>query len=248
MNTDPKLYLIPSPLSENAVVTYSERDESIILSVKVYFYESLKPCRRAIYQIWKKNNFCGDKSNFDSIQWEPIFTQGRETVDFLFQKELLKKSIEEKFSIGLITDAGCPAVADPGSKIVAMAHELGLKVAPFIGPSSIILALMSSGFNGQKFSFKGYLPTKPQDRKATIKKLESKLISEDETQIFIETPYRNEALFTDLLSVLNPKTKICIAMDLTAPSELIHTFSVVDWRKMELPIFAKKPTIFLIGK
>ncbi len=150
-------------------------------------------------------------------------------------------------SIGLLSEAGVPAIADPGATIVKLAHEKEIRVIPLVGPSSVILAMMASGFNGQNFAFNGYLPIDTFDRKKEIKKLEKLSKEKNQSQIFIETPYRNEKMFTDLKNVLTPKTKLCIACDITLQTEYIKTLDAVDWKKEHLNLH-KRPTIFIIHK
>jgi 16S rRNA (cytidine1402-2'-O)-methyltransferase len=149
--------------------------------------------------------------------------------------------------MGLLSEAGCPAIADPGADIVGMAQKKGLKVVPLVGPSSILLALMGSGFNGQRFAFEGYLPVEKDERLKAIKRLEQRSWSEDMTQVFIETPYRNNKLLEDLITSLRPLTRICVAFDLTGPEESIQVLSAAEWKKHQ-PELTKKPCIFLIYK
>ena len=150
-------------------------------------------------------------------------------------------------SVGLLSEAGVPAIADPGAEIVKLAHQKNIRVIPLVGPSSIILAMMASGFNGQNFAFNGYLPIEASERKEAIKSLEKLSKEKNQSQIFIETPYRNEKLFIDLKSTLNPATKLCVACDITLSSEYIKTLEIKDW-KNERPDLNKRPTIFIIHK
>jgi len=150
-------------------------------------------------------------------------------------------------SIGLISDAGCPAIADPGAIIVELAHKKGIPVKPLVGPSSILLALIGSGMNGQNFAFNGYLPIDKEERKKTIKALEKKSSELQQTQIFMETPYRNDAIISDLIKILHPSTRLCIACDLTLNSETIRTHTIEEWKKSSISI-QKRPAIFLIQK
>ncbi len=150
-------------------------------------------------------------------------------------------------SIGLISDAGCPAIADPGAIIVELAHKKGIPVKPLVGPSSILLALIGSGMNGQNFAFNGYLPIDKEERKKTIKALEKKSSELQQTQIFMETPYRNDAIISDLIKILHPSTRLCIACDLTLKSETIKTHTIEEWKKSSFSI-QKRPAIFLIQK
>lgn len=154
---------------------------------------------------------------------------------------------EKGVSVGLLSEAGVPAIADPGAEIVKLAHQKNIRVIPLVGPSSIILAMMASGFNGQNFAFNGYLPIEASERKESIKNLEKLSKDKNQSQIFIETPYRNEKLFIDLKSTLNPATKLCVACDITLPTEYIKTLEIKDW-KNEHPDLQKRPTIFIIHK
>ncbi|MDR0702360.1 MAG: SAM-dependent methyltransferase [Azoarcus sp.] len=148
--------------------------------------------------------------------------------------------------IGLMSDAGCPAVADPGAKLVARAHALGLRVVPLVGPSSVLLGLMGSGLNGQSFAFHGYLPVAGEARDRQLRGLEDESRRLGRTQIFIETPYRNERLFAALLRVCQPRTRLCIARDLAAAGEYLRTLTIADWRKTPPPALAKRPVLFLL--
>lgn len=154
---------------------------------------------------------------------------------------------EEGISVGLLSEAGVPAIADPGADIVKLAHEKGIKVIPLVGPSSIILAMMASGFNGQNFAFNGYLPIDASERKAALKNLEKLSLEKNQSQIFIETPYRNDKFLQDLKSILHPVTRLCVACDVTLPSEYIKTLNIQDW-KTENPDLHKRPAIFIIHR
>ena len=157
----------------------------------------------------------------------------------------MKISIKEKKNIGIISEAGCPGVADPGQQLVAIAQEMNVAVKPLVGPSSILLALMASGMNGQQFQFVGYLPIDKQERAKTIKTLEAESAKKNCTQIFIETPYRNDQLLETILATCDPSTRLCIAVDLTGKTEWIKTRPVSEWRK-EKTIIHKRPAIFLL--
>lgn len=148
--------------------------------------------------------------------------------------------------VGLMSDAGCPAVADPGARLVARAHALGIRVVPLVGPSSILLGLMGSGLNGQSFTFHGYLPVAEGERDAALRALEDESRKLGRTQIFIETPYRNERMLEALLKLLKPETRVCIACDLNTANEMLLTLSVRNWRKAERPALAKRPALFLL--
>ncbi len=148
-------------------------------------------------------------------------------------------------NVGILSEAGCPGIADPGADVVRIAHEKNIKVVPLVGPSSILLALMASGLNGQQFAFNGYLPIETAERKTTLKALERLSKEKNQTQIFIETPYRNDKLLQDLLKSLSANTLLCIASDITLPTEYIVTKAIKDWKQMQLDLH-KRPTIFLI--
>lgn len=150
-------------------------------------------------------------------------------------------------SIGLMSEAGCPGVADPGAVIVKLAHEHGIKVVPLVGPSSILLALMGSGMNGQSFAFNGYLPIEKSEKKQAVKNLERLSEDKNQSQLFIETPYRNNKMLEDLLQILHPKTLLCVAADITLPTEFIKTYTVQDWKKVKVDLH-NRPAIFIIHK
>jgi len=155
------------------------------------------------------------------------------------------EKLQANLSVGLLSEAGCPAVADPGAKLVEAAHAAGIRVVPLVGPSSILLALMASGLEGQRFAFCGYLPREAEDRRKKIRELEARSRRERETQIFIETPYRNDAMLGALLEALADGTRLCIATDLTADAETVSTKPVGEWRKRR-PAIGKRPTVFLL--
>lgn len=152
----------------------------------------------------------------------------------------------EGHDLGLVSEAGCPAVADPGAELVAQAQAQGIQVVPLVGPSSLLLALMASGLNGQRFAFHGYLPAKDEERQQAIRQLENESRKQRQTQLFIETPYRNKALFEALLKYGQPNTRLCLATDLTLPSASIRTRSLGDWKRQPTPDFERRPTVFLI--
>ena len=151
------------------------------------------------------------------------------------------------FNIGLLSDAGCPGIADPGAAIVEQAHIKGIKVVPLVGPSSILLAMMASGFNGQNFSFNGYLPIEKGERKLEIKHLERLSVEQNQSQVFIETPYRNNQMLESLINTLHPQTHICVACDITLTTEYIKTYTANNWKNIKVDLH-KRPTIFIIQK
>jgi 16S rRNA (cytidine1402-2'-O)-methyltransferase len=150
--------------------------------------------------------------------------------------------------LGLLSDAGCPGVADPGAGLVAAAHRAGVRVVPLVGPCAVLLALMASGMNGQAFAFHGYLPAKPGPRERALRALDDVLVRSGATQLFIETPYRNEALVAAVLSSCRAETRLCVALDLSLPSEQIVSCSVAAWRKLRRPALARRPAMFLLGR
>jgi 16S rRNA (cytidine1402-2'-O)-methyltransferase len=158
----------------------------------------------------------------------------------------LEPLLREGLSAGVLSEAGCPGIADPGAALAAEAHRLGLRVVPLVGPSSLLLALMGSGLDGQRFAFHGYLPIERPARAAAIRTLEREAQQRQQSQLFIETPYRNTALFTDLLAQLQPSTRLCVAAGLTGPAEFLRTLPVAEWRRQPAPELHKVPTVFIL--
>ena len=148
--------------------------------------------------------------------------------------------------VGLMSDAGCPGIADPGAKLVELAHQKGVRVVPFVGPSSIVLSLMASGLNGQQFAFLGYLPIDKALRNQKLKEIEKRSLSHKETQLFIETPYRNQHMLEAILAVCQPNTRLCVACDISLSTEMIITKTIASWKKNSLPELHKRPTVFLL--
>lgn len=229
------LYLIPTTLGEN------EPLEVLPLSVKKtvndlseFIVENEKTARRFLKKM-------GIRTPQDKLKIHVLnkYTEPAERDRFL-DGLLMGKSV------GLISEAGMPAIADPGSEIVKNAHEQGFRVVPLVGPSSILLGLTASGMNGQNFAFVGYLPIDKKERRNRIKQLERRSRDEDQTQIFIETPYRNHKLIDDLLTHLAPTTRLCLAANITMSNEFIQTHKADDWRKLGIPDLHKIPCIFLI--
>ena len=237
------LYLIPSTLGECCVGdVLPQRTSEVVNRVSHYVVENTRSARRFLSKL-----------------------KIRQSIDFLAFAELnehtpsaevapLLAPLLEGHDVGLISEAGVPAVADPGAALVQLAHKRGVRVVPLVGPSSILLALMASGFNGQEFAFAGYLPIKPDERVRAIKNLEKLAARQPErsgarqgqTQIFMETPYRNNKLVADLLAVCNPQTQLCIAANITLENEFIATKTVGEWKK-NVPDLNKRPCIFLVG-
>ncbi|CAI8267780.1 MAG: Ribosomal RNA small subunit methyltransferase I [Polaribacter sp. SA4-10] len=231
-----KLYLIPTTLGDTEPLEVMPLSvKKVIEDVDFFIVENEKTARRFIKKITPK------KSQ-SSLNLMPLdkYAEELETRTYL---DVCKDGI----NVGLLSEAGVPAVADPGATIVKLAHEKGIQVVPLVGPSSILMAMMSSGMNGQNFAFNGYLPIDKGERKKAIKELEKLSVDKNQSQIFIETPYRNEKMFADLKAALSPTTNLCIAADITLSSEYIKTFSVQDW-KHQTPDLHKKPAIFIIHK
>lgn len=209
--------------------------DAILKSSTYYFVENVRTARRFISSL--KLGVTIDQLTFFEL------TKDTEQEEI---KKMVSQLPPDISQVCLMSEAGCPGIADPGSRLVALAHSLNWQVVPIPGPSSLFLALMASGFNGQQFCFHGYLPIKQDERIKAIKRLEEETLKKGSTQLFIETPYRNLALLQDLLSALHPETLLCIACNLTSDDEIIYTKKVKEW-KNNIPIINKIPTIFLIG-
>ena len=226
------IYLIPSVLAEQAVVSLPAYILDAVKNCSVFFVENERTARRFLKSIWKE-------MVIDDYTWYNMKTVGE------VQVNAFTKMIREGKTIGIISEAGCPGVADPGQQLVHIAHELGATVRPLVGPNSILLALMGSGMNGQHFRFAGYLPIEAAERIRAIRELESESRQRNCTEIFIETPYRNNQLLETLVKTCQPSSRICVAVDLTAPTEMIRTKTVREW-KAGLPQLHKRPAIFLL--
>lgn len=228
-----KLYLIPSPLGEN------DPNEVIpgpvlefLPNFKTFVVEELRTERRYLSK-------AGLKGKIGDLE---LYVLNEHTDQATVENYL--GLFKHGNDVALISEAGLPAVADPGAQLVALAHRNNIEVIPFVGPSSLMLALMASGLNGQNFAFCGYLPVKSDERKNALKSIERDSMS-GQTQIFIETPYRNDALFTDMLDVLLPNTRLCVAANITMPDAYIKTMKVSEWNKNKI-IIGKRPCVFLI--
>lgn len=231
-----KLYLIPTTLGDNApleVLPISVK--KVIEDTRFYIVENEKSARRFIKKISPKK-----QQSLLELFLLNKFTQPIELPEFL---EPCNRGID----VGLLSEAGCPAVADPGAEIVKLAHEKDIRVVPLVGPSSILMAMMSSGLNGQSFAFNGYLPIDKNERKKELKRLERLSFEKNQSQIFIETPYRNNNLREDIIKTVSAETKICVACDLTLPTEFIKTLPASQWAKKKVDLH-KRPTIFIIHK
>lgn len=230
-----KLYLVPNVLGEsNWQHVLPANIYHIISETKYFIVENIRTARRFMKQVNSEVNI--DECTFYELN---KYTNAATIPTFL-------KPMDNGFNVAVISEAGCPGVADPGADVVRIAHQKGAVVVPVVGPSSILLALMASGLNGQNFAFNGYLPVKPNDRSRAIADLEKKINFERQTQIFIETPYRNNHLIADVIKTCAPKTLFCIAANLTGENEFIQTKSINDW-KGKTPDLHKIPAIFLLG-
>ena len=237
MNTQKgKLYLIPTTLGENEpLLVLPLSVKKVIEELDYFIVENQKTARRFIKKITPKKP-----------QPSLILKSIDKYADALEVSTYLDVC-ENGISVGLLSEAGVPAIADPGAEVVKLAHQKNIQVVPLVGPSSIILAMMASGMNGQSFTFNGYLPIDVSERKRAIKQLEKLSFDKNQSQIFIETPYRNDKMFADLMTSLSSKTDLCIAVDITLESEFIKTCTVEKW-KNSTPDLKKRPAIFIIHK
>ena len=225
------VYLIPSLLSEEGMEAIPAYILDGLKKCEVFFVENERTTRRYFKQLWKE-------MVIDEYEWHTIATDPQ-------TPGIFKQKLKENKIIGIISEAGCPGVADPGQALIAIAQEMNAAVKPLVGPNSILLALMASGMNGQQFQFVGYLPIDAIQRTKKIKELEAESVKKKCTQIFIETPYRNNQLIEALLKNCTPSTKLCIAVDLTGKNEWIKTKTATDWLKNK-PDIHKRPAIFLL--
>lgn len=231
----PTLYLIPTLLADDTdeqVLPPHVRD--VLEKTDAYFVENVRSARRFITGLKTKRVI--DETTFFDLDKDTPPTDTRRQIQEL---------TERKRNAGVLSEAGCPGVADPGAVVVGMAHSLGWRVEPLVGPSSILLALMASGMSGQSFVFHGYLPIDRPDRARAIRHLEKEAQQRQQTQIFMETPYRNDALFADVLANCQANTRLCVACNLTAPDAFVRTLTIREW-KSQVPDLRKKPTVFLL--
>lgn len=230
--------MLPCPIDDNGEVwdVLPEANRKIMASLDYFIVENCRSARRFLSKA-----ALGLK--IDELEFRELnehTTRGAEV------EELIKPLMEGR-SAGVISEAGVPGVADPGALVVELCHRRGVRVVPLVGPSSIILAVMASGLNGQSFAFNGYLPIKPNERQRAIRQFEHRARSERQSQLFIEAPYRNLKLMEQLLQVCQPDTLLTVAMDITAESEYIKTKRVAEWRKTALPDMQRRPAIFILG-
>lgn len=233
---DSALYLIPVTLGDTLLEkVLPSYNKEIILQIKHFIVEEVRTARRFLKKV-------EPSIDIDSLTFYPLNKHTLATEISGYLKPLVGGE-----PMGVISEAGCPAIADPGADVVAIAQRRGLKVVPLVGPSSILLSVMGSGFNGQSFAFHGYLPIDQAERTRKIKQLEQRAYAEDQTQLFIETPYRNRRLLEELLQTCRPQTRLCIACNVTCEDEYIRTRTVKEW-KGNFPNLEKRPCIFLIYK
>jgi 16S rRNA (cytidine1402-2'-O)-methyltransferase len=231
-----KLYLIPTTLGEGKpldVLPISVKNA--VENLEYYIVENEKTARKFIKSI------VAEKVQSDL----KLSTLNKRTE--ITELDTMLEPLSRGISVGLMSEAGCPGVADPGAAIVKIAHEKGYRVIPMVGPSSILLAMMASGMNGQSFAFNGYLPIEKGEKKAAIKAFEKLSYDKDQSQLFIETPYRNNKFIEDLLQTLQPNTLLCIAADITLETEYIKTFRVAEWKKIKVDLH-NRPAIYIIHK
>jgi 16S rRNA (cytidine1402-2'-O)-methyltransferase len=226
------VYLIPTVLHEGQIETLPAYLLPAIKKCHIFFVENERTARRYLKFLWKE-------MVIDDYEWQNMKEVNGETI------LQFRNAIKQNKVIGIISEAGCPGIADPGQQLVMIAQEMNITVKPLVGPSSILLALMASGMNGQQFQFVGYLPIDSAERSKAIKNLESESKQKNCTQIFIETPYRNNQLLDALLKNCKANTLVCIACELTSDQEFVKTRSVYDWKK-QVPSLHKKPVIFLL--
>lgn len=229
-----KIYLIPTEMgAQSPFQLFPNQNLEIVKQLQFYFVENIRTARRNIKKMYSE-------SNIDAITFFELDKHASSTnINEILNPVLLGNDL------GIMSEAGMPCIADPGNIIVERAHELGIQIVPLVGPNSIVMALIASGFNGQNFVFHGYIPIK-ENRNFFIQNMEAVAYKTGQTQIFMETPYRNQRLFEELMVLLKPETKLCIATHITLSDECIKTKKIKDW-KLQVPDIQKRPTIFVIG-
>ncbi|QNE41596.1 SAM-dependent methyltransferase [Hymenobacter sp. NBH84] len=231
------LYLLPTVLADDtATQVLPAQVPAQIAALRYFLVENARTARRFIKQV-------APEQVIEDLRLTVI---DKDSTEAQIQAALAPVAAGQ--DAGVLSEAGCPGVADPGAELARRAHQLGIRVVPLVGPSSLLLALMASGMNGQSFTFHGYLPIDRGRRAAAVKQLERVALAQHQTQLFIETPYRNMPLLEDLLSQLQPSTRLCIAASLTAPNEYVRTDTVAGWKKRGLPEIHKQPAVFLVGQ
>lgn len=228
--------MIPCPIGQSEVWdVLPAANREVMASLNYFIVENTRSARRFLSKA--KLGLVIDNLRFEELNEH---TKAEEL-------EMLIAPLLEGVSAGVISEAGVPGIADPGADIVALCHRKGIEVVPLVGPSSLLLALMSSGMNGQSFAFNGYLPIKGAERSKAVKHFERRAVSEHQSQIFIETPYRNDKLLEDFISLLSDNTRLCVASDIMESSQYIRTMTIAQWRKTQKPSLSKRPTVFIIG-
>lgn len=236
MRTSGKLYLIPTTLGEgDPFDVLPQTVKRVVDQISIFIVENEKTARKFIKSI-----------SPEKVQASLSLSALNKHTEIAEHAKMIQPCVEGK-DIGLMSEAGCPGIADPGAAIVKLAHEKGIQVIPLVGPSSILLAMMASGMNGQSFAFNGYLPIEKSEKKAALKAFEKLSFDKQQSQLFIETPYRNNKMLEDLMQTLQPSTHLCIATDITLPSEYIKTLRVADWKKEKIDLH-NRPTIFIVHK
>ena len=232
------IYMIPCPISDERAVwdVLPQANLEVMNSLDYFIVENVRSARRFLSK-------AGVERRIEELEFVELNEHTRSAQDV----ERMLKPVLEGRSAGVISEAGVPGVADPGADVVALAHRKGVRVVPLVGPSSILMAIMASGLNGQSFAFVGYLPVKEPERIKRLKELERRAMGENQAQLFIEAPYRNIKLFETMLKTLSPKLKLTVAVDITSPDEFIKTRTIEEWRRGGVPDMAKRPTIFLLG-
>ena len=232
------IYMIPCPISDERAVwdVLPKANLDVMNSLDYFIVENVRSARRFLSK-------AGVERRIEELEFVELNEHTRSAQDV----ERMLKPVLEGRSAGVISEAGVPGVADPGADVVALAHRKGVRVVPLVGPSSILMAIMASGLNGQSFAFVGYLPVKEPERIKRLKELERRAKDENQAQLFIEAPYRNIKLFETMLKTLSPKLKLTVAVDITSPEEFIKTRTIEEWRRGGVPDMAKRPTIFLLG-
>ncbi len=230
------IYLIPCPIVEESVASIPEDTRLILHNISYFIVERIRTARRYLRKI-------NHPTSIDDMHFIEMgkHTEWLEVLDFL-------KQHASNQDIGIISEAGCPGIADPGSQVVAWAHNHNITVSPLVGPSSILLALMASGMNGQRFRFHGYLPVKPPQLKAKLRELESDVKKHSESQVFIEAPYRNGSMIKACTQHIQADIKLCVAVDIQETTQEINTHPVKSWKKIDADKYHKRPAVFILGR
>ena len=233
----PALFLLPTPLADDtAAQVLPPQVVAAVATLPYFLVENARTARRFVKSV-------APQRVIEDIRFVVIDKDSSEAEVRAALQPLLKEGLDG----GVLSEAGCPGIADPGAALAREAHRQGLRVVPLVGPSSLLLALMASGLSGQQFAFHGYLPIEKTARVAAIRALEKEAQQRQQSQLFIETPYRNDGLFSDLLAHLQPGTRLCVAADVTGAGEFIRTLPVKEWRQLPAPKLHKVPTVFVLG-